>query len=31
MVELYTGLSSFYEIFNPWEMDLNMVRNTSLY
>ncbi len=21
MVELYTGLSSFYEIFNPWEMN----------
>ena len=31
MVELYTGLSSFYEIFNPWEMNLNMVRSTSLY
>ena len=25
MVELYTGLSSFYEIFNPWEMNLNIV------
>ena len=23
-VELYIGLSSFYEIFNPWEMNLNI-------
>lgn len=30
MVELYIGLSSFYEIFNPWEMNLNILRNTSL-
>ena len=30
MVELYTGLSSFYEIFNPWEMNLN-ITSTSLH
>ena len=29
-VELYIGLSSFYEIFNPWEMNLN-ITSTSLH
>ena len=24
-MELYIGLSSFYEIFNPWEMNLNIL------
>lgn len=24
LVELYIGLTSFYEIFNPWEMNLNI-------
>ena len=23
-VELYIGLTPFYEIFNPWEMNLNI-------
>ena len=23
-MELYIGLTSFYEIFNPWEMNLNI-------
>ena len=24
LVELYIGLTPFYEIFNPWEMNLNI-------